>query len=138
MRLRQRWGGGGGGLGARGGLGLSTGTSAERQRTIRCCWSSATRRRWNVTRCRDPHAGLRPAFTVNNQQKKESVSPPPPPQGHCLKGKGGGGGSGQFQSGCRAAAGDVKVVGGGGYWRLEMRWRPVLGFAKAFGAREWV
>ena len=42
--------------------------------------------------------------------------------------EGEGGPSGQSQSGCRAVTGDVKAVGGGGFWRLEMR----LGYGNAF------
>ena len=53
--------------------------------------------------------------------------------GLCLKGRGGGGAPGQSQSGCRAVTGDVKAVGGGGFWRLEMRLRLVLRYGNAFG-----
>ena len=35
--------------------------------------------------------------------------------------EGEGGPSGQSQSGCRAVTGDVKAVGDGGFWRLELR-----------------
>ena len=42
--------------------------------------------------------------------------------------EGEGGQSGQSQSGCRAVTGDAKAVGGGGFWRLEMR----LGYGNAF------
>ena len=48
-------------------------------------------------------------------------------------GGGGGGRSGQFQSGCRAVTGHVKAVGGGGYWRLEMRLGLALGYGKPLG-----
>ena len=47
--------------------------------------------------------------------------------------EGEGGASGQSQSGCRAVTGDVKAVGGGCYWRLEMRLGRVLGYGNAFG-----
>ena len=60
------------------------------------------------------------------------------PHGVAQWGTGGGGGrallegeggpSGQSQSSCRAVTGDVKAVGGGGFWRLEMR----LGYGNAF------
>ena len=39
----------------------------------------------------------------------------------------------QSQSGGRAVTGDVKAVGGGGFWRLEMRLGLVLGYGNAFG-----
>ena len=38
----------------------------------------------------------------------------------------------KFQSGCRAVTGGVKRLGGG-YWRLEMRLGPGLGYGNAFG-----
>ena len=47
--------------------------------------------------------------------------------------EGEGGPSGQSQSGCRAVTGDVKAVGGDGFWRLEMRLGLVLGYGKASG-----
>ena len=39
----------------------------------------------------------------------------------------------QSQSSCRVVTGDVKAVGGGGFWRLEMRVGLVLGYGNAFG-----
>ena len=50
--------------------------------------------------------------------------PPPPRAGLCLKGRVP---SGQSRSGCRAVTGGVKAVGGGGYWRLGMRWGAGVG-----------
>ena len=51
--------------------------------------------------------------------------------------------SGQSQSGCRAVTGDLKAVGGGGYWRLEMRlgadvgvWECLWGRVSAVGRGE--
>ena len=43
--------------------------------------------------------------------------------------------SGKFQSGCRAAAGDVKRLGGG-YWRLEMRWLGRRGMGIPLGSSQ--
>ena len=62
---------------------------------------------------------------------------PPPPSGEASRAllEGEGAPSGQSQSGWRAVTGYLKAVGGGGYWRLEMRLGLVLGYGNAFGGK---
>ena len=69
----------------------------------------------------------RPGLLNAGRHRPQQPPPPSPERGR------GGGPSGQSHSGCRAVAGDVKAVGGGGFWRLGMRFGLVLGYGNAFG-----
>ena len=63
---------------------------------------------------------------------QRGIGKPLPPSPRALL-EGEWGPSRQSRSGCRAVTGDVKAVGGGGFWRLEMRLGLVLGYGNALG-----
>ena len=78
-----------------------------------------------------------PSAASNRNTKTTASCHYPPSPGLCLKGRGP---PGQFQSGCRAVTEDVQAVGGGGFWRLEMRlgagvgvWECLWGRVRAVG-----
>ena len=98
-------------------------TSADRRRVLvpKLIKEGLGAHRYEQRRCAVCHTPLnghhhREGFTVD--PFVDLTTPPPPSSRALLEGERGERGSSKS---CQAVIGDVTAVGGGGYWRLEMR-----------------